>query len=167
MKFSDSIFFLILLQCLQIPVRKPEERVTAQAQLKQQFPVSSGQQHLDLEWVPVSPKPTESTAKAKKSAPASEGTKPVNVGPVIRQPVVPAAPDSTTIDIGEIVSRRLAAIRKLQENKEDDQARIELEQAEMMSKSWASQVPQQRTNPITGEPLPELVDWSGAPQVIT
>jgi protein SON len=162
LKFSDSIFFLILLQCLQIPVRKPEERVTAQAQLKQQFPVSSGQQHLELEWVPVSPKPTETTSKAKKSVPASEGTK-----PVIRQPVVPAAPDSTTIDIGEVVSRRLAAIRKLQENKEDDQARTELEQAEMMSKSWASQIPQQRTNPITGEPLPELVDWSGAPQVIT
>ena len=31
-----------------------------------------------------------------------------------------------------------------------------------MTQSWATY---HHTNPMTGEPMPELIDWSGAPQV--
>lgn len=36
------------------------------------------------------------------------------------------------------------------------------QEAESMTQSWATF---QHTNPMTGEPMPELIDWSGAPQV--
>lgn len=31
-----------------------------------------------------------------------------------------------------------------------------------MMQTWVNY---HRTNPLTGEPLPDLIDWSGAPQV--
>ena len=31
-----------------------------------------------------------------------------------------------------------------------------------MTQSWANH--HHHTNPMTGEPMPELIDWSGAPQ---
>lgn len=37
-----------------------------------------------------------------------------------------------------------------------------IQEAESMSQNWATF---HHTNPMTGEPIPELINWSGAPQV--
>jgi hypothetical protein len=118
---SDTIVMNIR-NAVALPVRKPEERVVAQAQLKQQFPVSSGQQHLDLEWIPVTPSPvvkeTNGTTKAPKAVTASVAPTPRVSLPIVEPPAA---------DIGSIVAKRISSIRKLQENQFDVQARLELE----------------------------------------
>ncbi|EFX79822.1 hypothetical protein DAPPUDRAFT_224986 [Daphnia pulex] len=152
---SDTIVMNIR-NAVALPVRKPEERVVAQAQLKQQFPVSSGQQHLDLEWIPVTPSPivkeTNGAPKVPKAITASVAPTPRVSLPIVEPPAA---------DIGSIVAKRISSIRKLQENQFDVQARLELEEAESMSQNWATF---HHTNPMTGEPIPELINWSGAPQ---
>lgn len=42
----------------------PQERLANNAQLRLQFPVSSGSQHRDKEWVPVEPEPPAPKVKA-------------------------------------------------------------------------------------------------------
>ncbi|KZS08682.1 SON protein [Daphnia magna] len=156
---SDTIVMNIR-NAVALPVRKPEERVVAQAQLKQQFPVSSGQQHLDLEWIPVTPSPVVkelNNSSGPKQAPKAITA---SVVPTPRTPLPVAEPPSA--DIGSIVAQRISSIRKLQENQFDVQARLELEvEAESMTQNWATY---HHTNPMTGEPIPELINWSGAPQ---
>ena len=49
---TTSPIVMNIRNAVALPVRKPEERISS---LKQQFPVSSGQQHLQLEWIPVDP----------------------------------------------------------------------------------------------------------------
>jgi len=175
---SDSIVMNIR-NAIPLPVRKPEERVMGQSQLKQQFPVSSGQQHLELEWIPVTPvTATSNVTKAisnktnNKNPLATEaekllGTGKSNLAAVAPTPRLTASiplPSAPAIDIGVAVAQRLSSIRKLQDNQEDEQARLELKEAEMMTQTWACL---HHTNPMTGEPLPELINWSGAPQVST
>lgn len=43
----------------------PQERLANNAQLRLQFPVSSGSQHRDKEWVPVEPEPPAPVDKGK------------------------------------------------------------------------------------------------------
>lgn len=120
---SDTIVMNIR-NAVALPVRKPEERVVAQAQLKQQFPVSSGQQHLDLEWIPVTPSPVvketngNGAPKVPKAVTASVAPTPRVSLPIVEPPAA---------DIGSIVAKRISSIRKLQENQFDVQARLELE----------------------------------------
>lgn len=125
---SDSIVMNIR-NAIPLPVRKPEERIIGQSQLKQQFPVSSGQQHLELEWIPVTPSPAINTKEANSKT-KDKGTK-VNlaaVAPTPRQPVASIPlPSTPAIDIGVAVTKRLSSIKKLQDNQEDAQARLELE----------------------------------------
>lgn len=114
---SDTIVMNIR-NAIPIPVRKPEERVVAQAHLKQQFPISSGQQHLDLEWIPVS----GDKDRTKKASAV--------VVPVPRQVAKvepPPPPPPPAIDIGAVVAQRISAVRKLQENEQDVQAQMELQ----------------------------------------
>jgi len=40
-----------------LPLATPQERLIQTAQLRLTFPVSSGSQHRDKEWVPVEPEP--------------------------------------------------------------------------------------------------------------
>jgi hypothetical protein len=120
---SDTIVMNIR-NAVALPIRKPEERVVATAQLKQQFPVSSGQQHLDLEWIPVTPSPVvketngNCATKTLKAITASVAPTPRVSIPVVEPPAA---------DIGSIVAKRISSIRKLQENQFDVQARLELE----------------------------------------
>jgi len=160
---SDSIVMNIR-NAIPLPVRKPEERIIGQSQLKQQFPVSSGQQHLELEWIPVTPSPTTNTKEVSgKTKDRGIKTNLAAVAPTPRQPTASIPlPPTPAIDIGLAVAKRLSSIKKLQDNQEDVQARLELEEAELMMQTWACV---QNTNPMTGEPLPELINWSGAPQV--
>ena len=114
---SDTIVMNIR-NAVALPVRKPEERVVT---LKQQFPVSSGQQHLELEWVPVTPAPVVKEPSGSKVT----KTNTVAVAPTPRVSLPPAEPPAA--DIGSIVAKRISSIRKLQENQFDVQARLELE----------------------------------------
>lgn len=105
---------------IPLPVRKPEERVS----LKQQFPISSGQQHQDLEWVPVPvppPEPQKDPASKKKAASKPNAA----VAPTPRASLPPA--EAPSVDIGTIVAKRISSIRKLQENEEDIEAQLELQ----------------------------------------
>lgn len=115
---TDTIVMNIR-NAVALPIRKPEERVVAQAQLKQQFPVSSGQQHLELEWVPVPLPPSTHKETNKKVANTAA------VAPTPRASLPP--PDPPVADIGSIVAKRISSIRKLQENQFDVEARLELE----------------------------------------
>jgi hypothetical protein len=117
---ADTIVMNIR-NAVPLPVRKPEERPTTHSQLKQQFPVSSGQQHLELEWVPVPPpapvppigKESSSTNKTAKVAPVPRVSLPV--------------PEPPPVDIGSILAKRLSSIKKLQADQSDVQAQTELE----------------------------------------
>ncbi|XP_018318501.1 protein SON isoform X2 [Agrilus planipennis] len=122
-----------------LPTKTSQERST---ELRMQFPVSSGQQHrkTENEWVPVSPKKTE--APIPTIAPKTVTTTPsvveeISTPPVV-QPLAIAAPGpqvfpppaETPVDIGMIVSQRLSAMRKLQENPNDVQAISEMYRAQ-------------------------------------
>ena len=125
---SDSIVMNIR-NAIPLPVRKPDERIIGQSQLKQQFPVSSGQQHLELEWIPVTPTPTVNMKEVSTKA-KDKGMK-TNLAAVAPTPRQPSAsiplPSAPAINIGVAVAKRLSSIKKLQDNQEDTQARLELE----------------------------------------
>lgn len=128
---TDTIVMNIR-NAVALPIRKPEERVVAQAQLKHQFPVSSGQQHLELEWVPVPPPAPVTKETATKIAKVNNTA---TVAPTPRVSL-PAA-EAPSSDIGTIVAKRISSIRKLQENQFDVQARLELEVCiEILSFVW-------------------------------
>lgn len=57
----------------QLPVLTPQEKQTQAAQLRSQFPVSSGTQHRikESEWVPVTPATTTTTTTKAKAATAA------------------------------------------------------------------------------------------------
>ena len=135
---SDSIVMNIR-NAIPLPVRKPEERVLAQSQLKQQFPVSSGQQHLELEWIPVTPTsnpasnstPQNTKPKSPNGIEKTSGTQ-INMAAVAPTPrpstiSIPLPSSAAPIDIGLVVARRISSIRKLQDNHQDIQAQLELE----------------------------------------
>lgn len=94
--------------------RNPDERNPSQAQLKQQFPVSSGQQHITLGGVPISPtSPTsplnEPNSDTDKSNPAAD-----------RMPHTDLPqPDRPKINVESAVAQRISSIRQLQENQQD------------------------------------------------
>lgn len=118
-KSRPDVIVMNIRNAVPLPVRKPEERVT----LKQQFPVSSGSQHQDLEWVPVPvppPEPSGKTATKKKEKPNAA------VAPTPREITFPA-PVEPPVDISTIVAKRISSIRKLQENQEDIEAQLELQ----------------------------------------
>jgi len=103
---TDTIVMNIR-NAVPLPVRKPEERPTTHSQLKQQFPVSSGQQHLDLEWVPVPPPaPVPPVGGGKESS----TNKTAKVAPVPR--VSLPVPEPPPVDIGSILAKRLSSIKK-------------------------------------------------------
>ncbi|ESO89270.1 hypothetical protein LOTGIDRAFT_106890, partial [Lottia gigantea] len=89
--------------------------------LRSQFPVSSGNQHRlkELEWIPVE----------KTTAPPTATTTTTTIKP--------AAP-SPAIDIGAIVSERLQAVRKLQENPYDVQALTKMHKSQERASQWAT-----------------------------
>nr|XP_015839551.1 PREDICTED: protein SON isoform X2 [Tribolium castaneum] len=104
-----------------LPIKSTQERTS---ELRLQFPVSSGQLHrkTEGEWVPVSPKKPEVVPKPVE-APVQEAPGP--------------QPDPAAVDIGSIVSQRLTAIRKLQENPNDVQALTQMYKSNKEMQSWA------------------------------
>ncbi|XP_068912152.1 protein Son isoform X2 [Tenebrio molitor] len=124
-----------------LPIKSTQERTS---ELRLQFPVSSGQLHrkTENEWVPVSPKKSQEPVPVPKpvEAPAVKEVK-ENATPAAVVPgpqVFPqAATDLSAVDIGSIVSQRLTAIRKLQENPNDVQALTQMYKSNKEMQSWA------------------------------
>ncbi|XP_066952736.1 protein Son-like isoform X2 [Macrobrachium rosenbergii] len=112
-----------------LPTKTNAERLADHAKLREQFPVSSGSQHrnkgevnttedklrTDSGWVPVSPKEKnkkeEDSVFSKEKAPA--------------------------VDISQIVSSRLSAMRKLQDNPNDMEALKTLHNVQKDMQTWA------------------------------
>ncbi|KAF3426897.1 hypothetical protein E2986_07602 [Frieseomelitta varia] len=151
----------------QLPTKTFQEKtIESSNQLRLQFPVSSGQHHRksENEWIPVTPKKTETK---KQFIPASAPTESfavtsstTSIYPV--QSTVFSHSITTEvrkiedivmylhshpIDIGSIVSQRLAAMRKLRENPNDVCAQNEMYRAQNEMKTWAEskQIPGQFT----------------------
>ncbi|XP_016921564.1 protein Son isoform X2 [Apis cerana] len=137
----------------QLPTKTFQEKtVESSNQLRLQFPVSSGQHHRksENEWIPVTPKKSEtkkqfiSTSESIEPFPIISST--TSTVPV--QSIVFSQPIATeAIDIGSIVSQRLAAMRKLRENPNDICAQNEMYRAQNEMKTWAEskQMPGQFT----------------------
>ncbi|CAK9799604.1 Protein Son [Anthophora plagiata] len=137
----------------QLPTKTFQEKtVESSNQLRLQFPVSSGQHHRksESEWIPVTPKKPE---PKKQFIPASSSIEPLPVIPTTTsvypvQSTVFSHPIATeSIDIGSIVSQRLAAMRKLRENPNDICAQNDMYRAQNEMKTWAEskQMPGQFT----------------------
>lgn len=109
-KDRPSFISLNIKNAVQLPLKTLQERTVEQSQLRIQFPVSSGQQHrkTESEWVPVSPKKTEE--KKTTVLKAIEAPKPIET---------PSKPSNEVIDIGTLVSERLAAMRKKHDSEQN------------------------------------------------
>ncbi|XP_014480766.1 PREDICTED: protein SON-like isoform X2 [Dinoponera quadriceps] len=149
LKERPSSIIMNIKDAKQLPTKTFQEKAAETSnQLRLQFPVSSGQQHrkTESEWVPVIPKKPE---PKKIFVPAS-----TNGPPAIMPPPSPLQPTPITVfpttevvDIGSIVSQRLAAMRKLRENPNDVNALNAMHQAQNEMKTWAEskQMPGQFT----------------------
>lgn len=140
----------------QLPTKTFQEKTAESSnQLRLQFPVSSGQHHrkTESEWVPVTPKKPD---PRKTFVPASVPSEPISVVPApcpvqsvqpVQPVVFPRASISGPMDIGSIVSQRLAAIRKLRENPNDVCALNDMYRAQNEMRTWAEskQMPGQFT----------------------
>ncbi|XP_025099109.1 protein SON-like isoform X2 [Pomacea canaliculata] len=137
----------------QLPVLSPQEKQAQAAVLRSQFPVSSGVQHRtkESEWVPVTPTTavTATTVTTTSSTPSviTTFTEPVRLSQTLPMNQVPATPAEQSvfpeviqqsIDIGSIISERLQAVRKLQENPFDVQALSSMHKAQEKANQWAA-----------------------------
>ncbi|CAG2053818.1 unnamed protein product, partial [Timema podura] len=138
-KERPSSIVMNIRNAVQLPVKTLQEKTAEQSKhLRIQFPVSSGQQHrkTESEWVPVSPKKDSTCTalvplKGTPSIPAQASTPPIETS------VFPVAENNENLDIGSIVSQRLTAMRKLQENPHDVQALNEMYKAQKSMQNWA------------------------------
>ncbi|XP_033741462.1 uncharacterized protein DDB_G0284459-like isoform X4 [Pecten maximus] len=149
-----------------LPVLTPQEKITEQSKLRMQFPVSSGSVHRlkEPEWVPVHKTTnalalvTNTPATVSMSAPVSTSMAmvsstpnstvakdtPLTVHPPPSDPppppeerVFPETPNMP-MDIGTIISERLLAVRKLQENPKDISALSNIANAQKKASMWAT-----------------------------
>ncbi|KAL7639651.1 UNVERIFIED_CONTAM: hypothetical protein RMT77_010154 [Armadillidium vulgare] len=110
-----------------LPTKTNAERLADASKLREQFPVSSGTHHrtVESEWVPVEKDESKDGDSAK------------------------VFPDDTArdIDISQLVSTRLNAMRRLQDNPTDKEAMKILSSAQKDMQNWAlsKQVPGQFT----------------------
>ncbi|KAF0291945.1 hypothetical protein FJT64_010006 [Amphibalanus amphitrite] len=147
----------------QLPVKTHAERQATVAKLSSSFPVSSGEQHRtkELEWVPVEPenktKSSSTAPKAIEAPPAATEPAtttaaaptpvPAPVPPPVTTPaaapapadsVFPTPPPPPEVDLNTIVSRRLTAIRELQQNPHSRQAQHLMDSAHQDMQNWAA-----------------------------
>ncbi|XP_032678715.1 protein SON isoform X2 [Odontomachus brunneus] len=153
LKERPSSIIMNIKDAKQLPTKTFQEKAAETSnQLRLQFPVSSGQHHrkTESEWVPVVPKKPE-PKKLFVPASTTNGKLAIMPPPAVQPPLQPAQtvfPANTeTVDIGSIVSQRLAAMRKLRENPNDVSALNAMHQAQNEMKTWAEskQMPGQFT----------------------
>ncbi|XP_066586410.1 protein Son-like isoform X4 [Prorops nasuta] len=159
LKERPSSIIMNIRDAKQLPTKTFQEKTAESSnQLRLQFPVSSGQHHRksENEWIPVVPKTTESK---KTFIPAIAPTEPFAAlpqsirlstpvpSPSVPNTVFPVQFPAETVDIGSIVSQRLAAMRKLRENPNDVYALNEMYKAQKEMTNWAKskQMPGQFT----------------------
>lgn len=162
LKERPSSIIMNIKDAKQLPTKTFQEKTAETSnQLRLQFPVSSGQHHRrsENEWVPVTPKKPE---PKKIFVPASTNlctTTPLAIMPPpvptpVPPPVQPVQPAQTVfptttepMDIGSIVSERLAAIRKLRDNPNDVSALNAMHRAQNEMRNWveSKQIPGQFT----------------------
>ncbi|XP_076549047.1 uncharacterized protein LOC117600944 isoform X2 [Osmia lignaria lignaria] len=153
LKGRPSSIIMNIRDAKQLPTKTFQEKtVESSNQLRLQFPVSSGQHHRksENEWVPVTPKKPE---PKKQFVPPSVPTEPSVIMPPtapvypVQSTIFPQPTAPETVDIGSIVSQRLAAMRKLRENPNDVFAQNEMYRAQNEMKTWAEskQMPGQFT----------------------
>ncbi|XP_072751727.1 uncharacterized protein [Anoplolepis gracilipes] len=153
LKERPSSIIMNIRDAKQLPTKTFQEKTAETSnQLRLQFPVSSGQHHRrsENEWVPVTPKKPE-----PKKVPASTTNEPPAIMPPPPvseqhplQPLQPVFPSiKKNVDIGSIVSERLAAMRKLTENPNDVGALNAMHRAQNEMRTWAEskQIPGQFT----------------------
>ncbi|GAB1864611.1 SON protein [Camponotus japonicus] len=156
LKERPSSIIMNIRDAKQLPTKTFQEKTAETSnQLRLQFPVSSGQHHRrsENEWVPVTPKKPEPKkvfvpASATNEPPAIMPPPPVSEQPPPVQPAQTVFPSITkTVDIGSIVSERLAAMRKLTENPNDVVALNAMHRAQNEMRTWAEskQIPGQFT----------------------
>ncbi|GFO13804.1 protein son [Plakobranchus ocellatus] len=135
----------------QLPVQTPLEKQAQKANLRLAFPVSSGSHHRanESEWVPVerpttsAPTPAQSippTCQQQTIAPGAAENKivePEPEKPVKNDNIFPDPSEAQKIDIGTIISERLQAVRKLQQNPYDVQALSSIHKAQEQASKWA------------------------------
>lgn len=157
---DNSSIILNIRDAKPLPIRTPAEKLQESATLRLQFPVSSGSTHRmkESEWVPV--EKTTATATATTTAPVTTATSntttadsvlmppppipspallPTNAAPTPVRPedrVFPEVPQGS-IDIGAIISERLTAFKKLQENPNDIDAVMTLGKVQEKASMWA------------------------------
>ncbi|XP_031334779.1 protein SON-like isoform X2 [Photinus pyralis] len=126
-----------------LPIKSAQERST---ELRIQFPVSSGTHHrkTESEWIPVSSKKVETPRVIPTPAPAPPPIAPVQEPIEVPLPPLPPPkvhtlpePPDPSVDIGAIVSQRLTAMRKLQENPYDMEALNEMHKSQREMQTWA------------------------------
>ncbi|XP_074648824.1 uncharacterized protein LOC141904171 isoform X2 [Tubulanus polymorphus] len=160
---ENSSIVMNIKNAKQLPVLTPAEKKAQMSQLRIQFPVSSGNQHRtkELEWVPVEkptpPVTTTAVAVVTKSAapvaavpaiPAISGISKDQSASFLMPPPPPPPPppknDSVfeesvpeAINIGEMVSERLSAMKKLSKNPLDMEAMGKMYRAQAKVNRWA------------------------------
>lgn len=148
LKERPSSIIMNIKDAKQLPTKTFQEKTAETSnQLRLQFPVSSGQHHRrsENEWVPVTPKKPE---PKKVFVPASTNLPAIMPPPPVQPSTQTVFPTTTeTMDIGSIVSERLAAIRKLRENPNDVSALNAMHRAQNEMRTWAEskQIPGQFT----------------------
>ncbi|XP_011142017.1 protein SON isoform X1 [Harpegnathos saltator] len=154
LKERPSSIIMNIKDAKQLPTKTFQEKAAETSnQLRLQFPVSSGQHHrkTESEWMPVIPKKPE-PKKLFVPASTTNSSSTIMQSSPVQPPVQPIQttifPTTTEIvDIGSIVSQRLAAMRKLRENPNDVNALNAMHQAQSEMKTWAEskQMPGQFT----------------------
>ncbi|KAH9500151.1 hypothetical protein Btru_077313 [Bulinus truncatus] len=135
---ASSSIIMNIRNAKQLPVLTPTEKQAQQAALRLTFPVSSGSHHRanESEWVPVEksvPTPVIST----QPSPTAEVEVPA---PVAKKPesIFPDMTEAQKLDISSIISERLQAVRKLQENPYDVQALTKMHKVQEQASKWAT-----------------------------
>ncbi|XP_055888930.1 protein SON-like [Biomphalaria glabrata] len=122
----------------QLPVLTPSEKQAQQASLRLTFPVSSGSHHRasESEWVPVE-KPPPPVAVRNPVQPQVASVEPPAVNPKKSESIFPDVSEGQKLDISTIITERLQAVRKLQENPYDVQALNKMHKVQEQASKWA------------------------------
>ncbi|KAK2162759.1 hypothetical protein LSH36_92g04006 [Paralvinella palmiformis] len=127
----------------QLPVLTTAQKQALGNELRLQFPVSSGTQHRDKEreWVPVETTTATSTTSTvttvAKTNINQDAAKPADDATTVPDDKVFPDIANVEINIKDVVSERLSALRKLNENPNDPQAMGAICRAQEAMNKWA------------------------------
>lgn len=154
-KVQDKAITMNIRNATPMPILSAQEKITQQATLRLQFPVSSGNVHRtkEMEWVPVEKTETVKTTSVSTTAvslaiPAGELTASspavpavateVKLMPVKEEDKVFVEQPPESVDISSIISERIKAARKLAENPQDREAMSAMQRAQHKANLWAN-----------------------------